>query len=236
MSDLETIYDMVSNLSEAEKRLLHNKLRSEVVPHPLESEWHTDAETLMEAIIRSSDITKRNLKGIVAEASLGTNVIELLDSWEDITPIGDYPYDYLIKDGLGKVKIQVKLQRRSEVEESPIVTDGSKTGGYKFEPGYYIVEPQKTRTKIPFRLYEYGEFDILAVCLYPATEDWTRFHFTLGRWLLPHPKYPDRVNYFQPVSPEPNDVWTDDLETAIDWLRSGRERKIWTPQSKPLFG
>lgn len=178
MSELRNLYDILDKLPPEEKRLVYAKLKAEVSPHELEAAWNTDAETLMEAINRSAAITKRNLKGIVAEASFRTNVIELLDRWQDITPAGDYSYDYLIADSTGSVSVQVKLQRRSEVTESPLETDGVKTYGYRFDAGYYIVEPQKTRTQLPERLYRFDEFDILAVCLYPATNDWTGRGFT----------------------------------------------------------
>lgn len=235
MSELKDLYAILEKLSSEEKRLVYAKLKKEVSPHELEAAWNTDAETLMEAISRSAAITKRNLKGIVAEASFRTNVIELLDGWQDITPVGDYSYDYLIADSTGPVSVQVKLQRRSEVTESPLETDGIKMYGYRFDAGYYIVEPQKTRTQLPERLYRFNEFDVLAVCLYPATNDWTRFHYTLTRWLIPHKKYGDRVNQYQPVLKYPNEVWTDRLETAVAWFRSGRQERTWTPSEQTLF-
>ena len=235
MSELESIYELLQRLSKEEKRLIYAKLKVEVNPHALEAAWNIDAETLMEAVNRSAPITQRNLKGIVAEASFKTNVLDLLDGWEDVTPPGAHSYDYLIQDASSQVSVQVKLQRRSEVTDSPIETDGVKTFGYKFEAGYYIVEPQKTRTQLPERLYRFDEFDILAVSLYPATNDWARFHYSLARWLLPHKKYGDRMNQYQPVAKKSNELWTDSLETAVEWLRSSEQKKIWMPSETPLF-
>ncbi len=67
MSELETLYAILERLSPEEKRLVYTKLKMEVSPHALEAAWHIDAETLMEAVNRSAAITKRNLKGIVAD-------------------------------------------------------------------------------------------------------------------------------------------------------------------------
>jgi hypothetical protein len=35
------------------------------------------------------------------------------------------------------------------------------------------------------------------------------------------------INVFQPVPNEPNDDWTDNFCTAIDWLREGRTKTIY---------
>ena len=58
----------------------------------------------------------------------------------------------------------------------------------------YVVETQKTRegtdrkTGEKTRPYRFGEFDILAVAMQPATGQWDRFFYTIADWLLPDPK------------------------------------------------
>jgi len=59
-----------------------------------------------------------------------------------------------------------------------------------------------------------------------ATGDWTQFRYTVEAWLLPYPDDPKQLLKFQPVSLDPNEDWTDQLGTAIDWLLSGRSRRI----------
>jgi hypothetical protein len=111
MSVLSEIEQLISLLSLGEKRQLIKRLKLEVGNHPLEKEWHTEAEVILNAISKSSDLTKRGIRGILAEASLGTYVIENLKGWKDVTPAGDQPFDYVIQDGAGIVRIQVKNQR-----------------------------------------------------------------------------------------------------------------------------
>jgi len=110
-------------------------------------------------------------------------------------------------------------------------------------PGMYVVEKQRTRggkrlrqgdnndggevaVQEDTRPYRFGDFDILAVSMHPSTNVWTDFLYTVAAWLLPRPKEPQLLRVFQPVPPQPNDDWTDDLLEAIAWLRSGRSKKI----------
>ncbi len=53
-------------------------LRKRLVLHPLESEWDINAETILSAIRRSSDLTLRGIRGIIAEA---TFEILLFHNW-----------------------------------------------------------------------------------------------------------------------------------------------------------
>jgi hypothetical protein len=94
------------------------------------------------------------------------------------------------------------------------------------------VETQKTRagnrktTGQKTRPYRFGEFDILAVSMEPATGDWSRFRFTVGNWLLPRKENDELIAVYQPVSRNPNHDWTDSLETAIEWFQSGTRKTI----------
>jgi hypothetical protein len=97
---------------------------------------------------------------------------------------------------------------------------------------FYVVETQKSRKGIhrttgeTTRPYRFGEFDILAVCMEPATHDWSEFRFTVGNWLLPRPSSPRLIAVYQPVSLTPNDDWTDSLAKAIEWWRSKQKKTI----------
>jgi hypothetical protein len=232
MSILSEIEHLVTLLSLEEKRRLIERLRIEVGVHPLEEEWHTNAEVIMNAINKSSDLTKRGIRGILAEASLGTYVIENMEGWKDITPVGDKPFDYGIEDVLGSIRIQVKNQRL----EKGI----PKLGGKKYGKNMFIVETQKTRggqssDGQKTRPYRFGEFDILAVCLHPSTGDWSKFLYTVADWLLPWKDNHELIQTYQPVPYQPNEAWTDNLETAIAWFRSGEKKKIWLDAPLPLF-
>jgi hypothetical protein len=127
-------------------------------------------------------------KGILAEAAFKVEVLDKLEGWREVTPAGTHAYDFAIR-GAGEVTvtIQTKLQRKQ----------GGKPFMYRI-PGkrgpntaFYVVETQKSRKGTDrtsgesTRPYRFGEFDILAVSMEPATGDWSQFRFTPGNWLMP---------------------------------------------------
>lgn len=142
-----------------------------------------------------------------------------LTGWEDVTPPGDASYDFLIKDQVGLVSIQVKMQRKERGEP-------------KIRNGKYVVETQRTRggknstTGLATRPYRFGEFDILAVSMHPSSNDWNEFMYSVGAWLRPRHSDPTLLDVFQPIAIKPNEDWTDDLATCIKWLRSGARKTI----------
>jgi hypothetical protein len=203
-------------------------LRIEYRVHRIEQEWNTSAEVVLEALARSSALTQRMFKGILAEAAFKVEVIDKLSGWEDVTPPGLHPFDFVVKRGESRVTIQAKLQRK----------EGGKPFMYRV-PGqrgpasaFYVVETQKLRKGVHrvsganTRPYRFGEFDILAVSMEPATGDWSQFRFTVGDWLIARPGAPELIVVYQPVSLQPNDDWTDSLATAIRWWAEKRKKTI----------
>src|SRR5687768_8625517 len=96
---------------------------------------------------------------------------------------------------------------------------------YAFGATMGVVETQRTRAGKSrsggqTRPYRFGEFDVLAVSLYPSTLRWELFRYTVANWLIPDPTDPAHILKYQPVAPTPNDDWTDDFETAAAWFRS----------------
>jgi hypothetical protein len=83
------------------------------------------------------------------------------------------------------------------------------------------VAPEKTRP------YQFGDFDIIAVNMQPSTGDWTRFMYTVGSWLIPRAGDGRLIEIMQPVSGEPSDVWTDNIEECIAWFRYGEKKPIF---------
>lgn len=59
---------LIEQASEDERRIILAYLRERVPIHPLETEWNTTAEEILTAIARSSDLTLRGIRGILAEA------------------------------------------------------------------------------------------------------------------------------------------------------------------------
>lgn len=96
----------------------------------------------------------------------------------------------------------------------------------KFSQNLFVVETQKTRggvdksTNENTRPYRFSDFDILAVCMQPSTGEWSTFYYTVSRWLLPRDEAQVLMQKFQPVAMSPNEFWTDDFQTCVEWLRS----------------
>ncbi|MCI0674519.1 MAG: hypothetical protein L0Y42_01950 [Phycisphaerales bacterium] len=203
-------------------------LRSEYRTHRIEREWNTSAEIVLEAIARSGPLTQRMFKGILAEAAFKVEVLDKLHGWQEVTPPGTHAYDFAVQGGNVTVTIQTKLQRKQAGQPFMYRVPGTRGPASAF----YVVETQKSRKGTnrtsgkSTRPYRFGEFDILAVSMEPATCDWSQFRFTLCSWLLPRPEDPTLISIYQPVSLEPNEDWTDSLITAIKWLQSGKRKTI----------
>lgn len=220
MTPKDQILQLLEECDEDERREILQHIRQTVPIHAIEAKLNTTAEVILEAIDRASDLTLRGIRGIIAEASFLVTVINKLEGWKNTPLTGDYSYDFLIEDSIGKVRIQVKMQRKEKG-----IPKLSKTGKY-------VVETQRTRggkdalTGEATRPYRFGEFDILAVSMHPSTDDWGRFMFTVGNWLLPRRGAPTQLEVLQPVSVSPDEDWTDNLLTSIEWLRSRRAKTI----------
>lgn len=71
MSELtDEVCRLIEQASEEERRIILTYLRERVPLHALETEWSTTAEEILTAIARSSDLTLRGIRGILAEAIL----------------------------------------------------------------------------------------------------------------------------------------------------------------------
>jgi hypothetical protein len=231
MGRIEDIESLLVQCTPAERMEVFRLLRKEFNIHPIEEKFNAKAEIILDAIGRASDLTLRGIRGIIAEAVFSTDVVSALKGWRDITPKGDLPYDCLLEDSLGSVKVQVKLQRLEKKQ-------------LKFWRGnreMYVVETQRTRgghdsEGKKTRPYRYGEFDILAVCLHPATSNWSNFIYTVSDWLLPSRHDAGCIGTLQPVSATENGDWTKDFLTAVKWFRKGAKRQILAPKRVPHSG
>lgn len=225
---LSRIQDLLRECSKDERYEVFRKLRQEFPIHEIELRWNAPAEVILEAIARSPDLTLRGVRGVIADAAFGSYVIPKIEEfgWTNVSPKGNFSYDYAVTDGKGEIKVQVKMQRLKD--HRPMMANE----GYKRLPAdHFVVETQRTRggkdpaTGADTRPYRYGEFDILAVSMHPSSDSWDRFMFTVADWLLPSPVV-DHILKFQPVSPIPNSDWTDSFLQSVDWLRSGLKKRI----------
>src|SRR5882672_10548578 len=112
MTKKEEVIRLLESCSEQERLEIFQYLRKTIPIHPIEAKLNTTAEVILEAIDRASDLTLRGIRGIITEAAFLVEVLGKLEGWEDITPPGDLAYDFLIRDSLGQVNIQVKMQRQ----------------------------------------------------------------------------------------------------------------------------
>jgi hypothetical protein len=220
------------------RRAIFRYLRAEFGIHPLEERLNIPAETILEAIDRSSDLTLRGVRGVIAEAVFKDRVVTplLLEGWIEEPIIGDQSFDFLLSDAIGDVRIQVKMQRQ-KARRPMTATEASKRQFPNAED-MWVVETQRTRggkkrthsgesstTEGP-RPYRYGDFDILAVSLHPSTKDWSQFLYTLGAWLIADHLDSALMFKYQPVSRLPNRDWTCSLQECIEWFRSKQEKTI----------
>ncbi len=235
-SPLDAIRELLGQCTEEEQGVIFRELRKLHAIHEFEAIIGAPAEMILEAVHRAPELTKRMLRGVIADAAFRTFTVALLEThgWKDETPSGNFAFDYKLVDGAGPVTVQVKLQRSER--GTPVVRSGER---FSFGPEVFIAETQKTRTgtdgeKNQTRPYRYGEFDVLAVSIQPSSGKWDEFMYTLGRWLLPGKK-PGEIATLQPVAKTPNDFWTNDFRAAAGWFRSadgGKQIKNQTPTKK----
>lgn len=228
---LENLKRLVTECSAEEQSALLDYLKARLPQHPLEKEWGVGADVILSAISRSSDLTRRGVRGIIAEAVFERNTLADLNGWDVVRFTDDRPYDFLIRSrgsNPKEVRIQVKLQRM-KAQQPMLASEANR----HYPNDMYVVEVQKTRGGIDLqtnedtRPYRFGEFDVLAVNMHPSTRDWNRFLFTVSDWLIPRSPNAALIEIFQPVSRTPNDCWTDILATCLDWLAAGQQKKIF---------
>jgi hypothetical protein len=242
---LEAISRLIDQCSEEDRRALRLYLQK-LVPHPLERLWGIEADTILSAISRSSDLTKRGVRGIIAEAVFVKEIIPTVArcGWQPAEFSGDRPFDALVTKGTVSARIQVKLQRLEEGRPKFYYPKHYENGSL------FVVEVQKTRTgektaanslpgtsstitttqsvTIKTRPYSFGDFDILAVNMHPSSGSWRDFRYTVASWLLPRAADTSLIEIFQPVAAVPNDVWSDDLETCLSWYESAKQLRVLT--------
>ncbi|MGH9474505.1 MAG: hypothetical protein ACRD13_13670 [Terriglobales bacterium] len=233
MSELPaSVRKYVESLTPSEERALREHLRTRFPIHPIEAEWGTTAEAILGAIARSGDLTKRGIRGILAEAVFEESVAAELRplGWVSAPITGDQPFDVLLTGTRGSLRIQVKQQRR-EAGVPKGYPERSRARLKSPREGLYVVEVQRTRSGKregrDTRPYRFGDFDLLAVNMQASTGRWDRFMYTPASWLLGRAAHPALVEIFQPVPAAADEYWTDSAERCIDWVLSGGKRSLY---------
>ncbi len=202
--------------------------------HPLEAKWNISGDVILDAIARSSDLTLRGIRGIIAEAVFDKSELPSVSDWESIEIAAEEAFDFQLRRKSSAsitVRIQVKLQRRER--HKPKLASASLLGKLKNPPSpMFVVEVQKTRTGKSrqgdnTRPYKFGDFDILAVNMHPSTENWQDFRYTIGAWLLPRQEDPDLIQIMQPVAALPDEHWTASLSECLGWYEEGASKTLY---------
>jgi len=233
---IEALKGRIDAATGDEKLALARYLVESLPRHPLEEEWGIDSDTILSAIRRSSDLTRRGVRGIIAEAVFDRDVLPNIAplGWKAVSiPPGDWPYDALLEKAGKSVRVQIKLQR---------LEAGVPKRYYPklFPEELFVVEVQKTRSgrkrvglagategkDLATRPYRFGDFDILAVNMHPATHRWSDFRYTVASWLLPRQADSSLIEIFQPVPLATSAVWTDDLAICLEWFLGGEKRRV----------
>lgn len=217
------IRDLLDQCSAAQREDVFRYLRRQVRLHEFEDVVGASAETILEALHQAPELTRRMIRGVIADAAFRAFILSDLASsgWRDVTPEGNHSYDYVVDDGRGPLSIQVKLQRSER--GAPVQRRGAP---YGFQGDVFIVETQRTRTGTSreaqrTRPYRDDHFDVLAVSLQPSSGHWNTYSFTLARWLIPGHDAGE-IATIQPVTMEESEYWTRDFSMVAFWFRSGK--------------
>lgn len=140
---LVAIRELIAQCTPEELAALFRELRARHLIHEFEEVIGAPAEMILEALHRAPELTRRMLRGVIADAAFRQFVVVPLAAagWHDVTPVGNFAFDYQVDDGQGAMTVQVKLQRSER--GAPVVKRGER---YGFGDSVHIVETQKTRT------------------------------------------------------------------------------------------
>lgn len=210
MNEFEELVRAVRSCTPEQKQQLFSEIRDSIVVHSLEKEFNVRAEVILEAISRANDLTQRGVRGLIAETAFVLDVLPTIQGWASEPPVGDVSYDACMVKGDKRVRIQVKTQRRQ--------------AGQAMRRGeFYVVEVQRTRTGqrngVSTRPYRFGEFDLLAVCMWASTGDWHSFLYAPAAKLITDDRDKGVIKTFQPVPSFDNaesGIWTANLQSALD--------------------
>ncbi len=211
MDSFEELVRAVRACTPEQKQQIFAEIRDSILIHKLEREFSVRAEIILEAISRASDLTQRGVRGVIAETVFVLDVLPTATGWRSEPPaVGNVAYDALLQQNGRRVRIQVKTQRR-------------RAGAPMIQGGSYVVEVQRTRggerAGVSTRPYRFGEFDLLAVCMWASTGDWHSFLYAPAARLVADPSEKTIIKKFQAVPSYERgdgDVWSKSLATALE--------------------
>jgi len=226
--DFEKILSILKRCDKNQIEILSKHLDLKPFSHPLEKLINVKAEILLDSLLRSSYITLNGIRGIIAESTFNDILVKNSKRWKDIPAGAQNPYDFILEDNAGQVRIQIKLQRK--VENLPWIR----------KDGCAVVETERTRSGKTkdgesSRPYRYGEFDLLGVCMEPSHGVWESFLFIPQKYLDPHKDDIRYLNKLQSVPLSPKNNWTDNLDEAVELFRKDPSKIFIAPNRPKQF-
>lgn len=168
-------------------------------PHRLESFFGVDARTILD-IVDSNFRLGVAVRGGVAEHHLSRVLADDPDV-VSVTPVDqDGQPDFRVAATTGSFTVECKTASR-----------------HRYSDGAFRVEIQKTRDSGAGRKYAFGQFDIVAACLFSATGLW-EFRYQWATDLRPWDEDPSRIQAIQRV----DSSWTGSFGELIGRLRGAR--------------
>jgi hypothetical protein len=163
--------------------------------HALEQQFELSAAEILEII------SSRNRLSVAVRGGVAERHLELaLEADQRVRSVRSIDED-------GKPDFEIAVGRRKRMIECKNVSPKP------YANGDFKVEVQKTRATQgdPYgRLYRFGQFDIVAACLWSATGAW-EFLFRRAADLQPHPKEPTRIGAYQRVDA----TWSSDITAVL---------------------
>ena len=175
------------------QRLAEEFETPEAEPHRLEDFFGVDATTILN-IIENNFRLGVAVRGGVAEHHLGVE-LQREPVVVAVRPIdADAQPDFHVETANGtSITIECKTASKN-----------------RYKNGDYKVEVQKTRDSGAGRKYSYGQFDVLAACLFSATGLW-EFRFRLAKDLDAAKDDPSRIEPIQRI----DDTWARSLNELL---------------------
>ncbi len=123
---LVAIRELIAQCTPEELAALFRELRARHLIHEFEEVIGAPAEMILEALDRAPELTRRMLRGVIADAAFRQFVVVPLAvaGWHDVTPVGNFAFDYQVDDGQGAMTVQVKLQRSER--GAPVIKRGER--------------------------------------------------------------------------------------------------------------
>jgi hypothetical protein len=223
--DFNKLLLILKKCNKSQLDVLCKHLNIKPFTHPIEKLINVKAEILLNSLVRSSYITLNGIRGIIAESTFNDIVVKNSKRWRDIPAGAQNPYDFILEDDIGQVRIQIKLQRK--VDNLPWIR---KDGCAVVET--YRTRSGKTKEGESSRPYRYGEFDLLGVCMEPSEGTWESFLYIPQKYLECEKGNIKFLNKLQSVPLTPKDNWTASLDEAVELFRKDPS-KIFIASKKP---